>query len=62
MLNPYRAFRQFAATGLALGLPLLALAQGFVPDTIGGTLYDWQANGPSRRWIAYDSLTGIHAT
>jgi len=30
-------------------------------DTIGGTTYDWQANGPSLRWLVYSSGYGVHA-
>jgi hypothetical protein len=50
--------------GLALAAPglLLAGAASFVGrlDTIGGTTYDWQANGPALASIVYDPGYGIH--
>jgi len=30
-------------------------------DTIGGTTYDWQANGPSLRYLTYSPGYGVHA-
>ena len=32
-----------------------------VVDTIGGTTYDWQANGPSYRMLVHSADLGIHA-
>ncbi|MEO0067629.1 MAG: T9SS type A sorting domain-containing protein [candidate division WOR-3 bacterium] len=31
-------------------------------DTIGGTTYDWQSNGPSYRWLVNAPGYGLHAT
>lgn len=30
-------------------------------DTIGGTTYDWQSNGPSYRWLVNSREYGLHA-
>lgn len=46
---------------ICLLLPLLAQAQPFHADTIGGTTYDWQANGACYRMIVNDTEFGIHA-
>src|SRR5512137_828196 len=43
-------------------LPFAVAAQPFRGDTIGGTVFDWQAYGPARRWIVCDTLYGVHAT
>jgi hypothetical protein len=43
-----------------LALPLLVIAQPIETDTIGGTTYDWAANGPTWRMIANDTTYGIH--
>jgi hypothetical protein len=40
-------------------LPLLAAAQTFDADTIGGTIYDW-CNGPAYRCVFNDTGFGIH--
>jgi hypothetical protein len=50
-LNPGRAPR---------GLPTPNWLIGTV-DTIGGTVYDWQANGPCYRMIATSPDYGVHA-
>jgi hypothetical protein len=47
---------------LLLLLSWAATAQPFREDTVGGTVYDWQAYGPSRRWIACDTAYGVHVT
>jgi len=39
----------------------MALAQTISTDTIGGTTYDWQANGGPYRMIYNDDALGIHA-
>ncbi len=31
-------------------------------DTVGGTTYDWQVNGPSDQYICVDQLYGVHVT
>jgi hypothetical protein len=43
-------------------LPVLALAQNFEIDTVGGSTYDWAANGPMYRQIVNDTSLGIHVT
>jgi hypothetical protein len=43
-------------------IPAMLLAQPWSGDTIGGTTYDWQANGSCWRMIANDPAVGIHAT
>jgi hypothetical protein len=40
---------------------MLAVAQPFAVDTIGGTTYDWGANGPSLRMLHFDPTLGVHA-
>jgi hypothetical protein len=51
---------RFRVLFLLLFIPLLAPGQ-VQPDTIGATTYDWQASGPARRMLAFDSTRGIHA-
>jgi hypothetical protein len=45
-----------------LALPLLVVAQPIEIDTIGGTTYDWAANGPTWRMVVNDPAYGIHVT
>jgi len=49
-------------TMLGLALPLLVAAQAIQIDTIGGTTYDWVANGTIPRMVFNDPAYGIHAT
>jgi hypothetical protein len=41
-------------------IPAMLLAQPWSGDTIGGTTYDWQANGPMARSIYNDPAVGVH--
>lgn len=40
----------------------MVIAQTIETDTIGGTTYDWQANGCTYRMIYNDTVLGVHAT
>jgi hypothetical protein len=56
--------------GMARGTPTPGSAQALVParalvgtmDTVGGTIYDWVANGPTYRFVANSSTYGVHVT
>ena len=55
MLIPLLAGAALAVTGV--GSPLII----GVVDTIGGTTYEWQTNGPARRMLVHAPGAGIHA-
>jgi len=50
--------------------PMPGTAQAIVParalvgtmDTVGGTIYDWVANGPTYRFVANSPALGVHVT
>jgi len=51
-------------------IPMPGTAQAIVParalvgtmDTVGGTIYDWVANGPTYRFVANSPALGVHVT
>jgi len=46
IIQPRNSFANFALIGTV--------------DTVGGTYYDWQFNGPSYHWIINDPPNGVH--